>query len=246
MQTNTRHTKRFDVKHIREKKTGDTQLTSERDIYELIANQGARRLRSCMSAVIPSYILDEAVAQCNKTLASGHKEPLSDRIKKMVAAFKDFVVTKEMIENRLGHIVGTTSEQEMVILTGIYNALKNNAGKIEDYFDVPKPESKQSEKAMKALQDAQMKSKPLHNVSNPSDTATNIDADAVRNSAPTEKETLIKNCSDSALMVEGCKILTDAFLKSNKCDSLAKLTVIKLKELYSVLEPEIRKWEAEQ
>ena len=83
-------------------------------------------------------------------------------------------------------------------------------------------------------------------ISNPSDTATNIDEDAVRNSAPTEKEHLIKQCSDSALMVEGCKILTDAFLESNKCDSLTKLTIAKLKELYSVLEPEIRKWEAKQ
>ncbi len=246
MQTNTRSTKRFDVKHIRDKKGGGVTLTSERDIYELIANQGARRLRSCMSAVIPSYILDEAVSQCNKTLASGHEEPLGDRIKKMVAAFKDFGVTKEMIENRLGHVVGTTSEQEMVTLTGIYRALKDNFGKIEDHFDVPKPESKQSEKAMEALKDAQMKSKSSRKVSNPSDTATNDDEEAVQNSEATPREKLIKQCTDMMLNVPDCQTLGAAFLESKEAKSVNKLNLAQLKELHGVLEPAMRRWETEQ
>ena len=231
MQTNTRSTKRFDVKHIRDKKSGGVLLTSERDIYELIANQGARRLRSCILSVIPGYLVDEAVKQCNKTLASGHDEPLSDRIKKMVAAFTDFGVTKEMLENRLGHVIGTTSEQEMVTLTGIYRALKDNFGKVEDHFDVPKPESKQSEKAMEALQDAKKKSKSSTKVSNLSDTATNIDKEAVSNSAPTEQEKLIKWVSDAILNVSGIGKVSEEFCKNLNKDSYTQLTEKQLEKL---------------
>src|SRR6266568_2100587 len=44
LQTNTRITKVFHVPHKRDTKKGVTRLTDARDIYELVANQGARRL----------------------------------------------------------------------------------------------------------------------------------------------------------------------------------------------------------
>ena len=52
METNTRQTKVFQVPHIRHTKRGDTLLTDPRDIYELIANNGARRLRACILGII--------------------------------------------------------------------------------------------------------------------------------------------------------------------------------------------------
>ena len=49
VERNTRQTKIFQVSHIRySKKYGNTQLTDPRDIYEMVANQGARRLRACI------------------------------------------------------------------------------------------------------------------------------------------------------------------------------------------------------
>ena len=68
LETNTRQTIVFSVPHIRATKKGNVPLTDPRDIYEMVANQGARRMRSCILRVIPGDVVESAVAQCNKTL----------------------------------------------------------------------------------------------------------------------------------------------------------------------------------
>ena len=73
-------------------------LCDPRDVYEMVANLGARRLRACILAVIPKDIVDAAVEECEKTLAGDTKEPIADRLKKMLDKFSEFGVTKDMIE----------------------------------------------------------------------------------------------------------------------------------------------------
>ncbi len=63
-EANTRQTKVFQVRHWRHTKQGGYKLTDPRDIYELVANNGARRLRACILGVIPGDVIDAAVA-CN-------------------------------------------------------------------------------------------------------------------------------------------------------------------------------------
>lgn len=147
LETNTRETKIFQVKHERRVGKGKDfhidKLEDPRDIYELVANQGARRLRSCILGVIPGDVVDIAVDQCEKTLASGHTEPLIDRARKMAAVFADYGVTVAMLEKRLGHKLDACIEQELANLRKIYTSLKDGAGKREDFFEVvgdaPKP-----------------------------------------------------------------------------------------------------------
>ncbi len=88
LETNTRQTKIFTVKHERKAKGTVTKLNDARDIYEMVANQGARRLRSCILGVIPGDIVDAAVDMCQKTLINGHKEPLEDRLRNALSTFK--------------------------------------------------------------------------------------------------------------------------------------------------------------
>lgn len=140
LETNTRETKVFQVKHERRVGRGDNFridiLTDPRDIYEMVANQGARRLRSCILGVIPGDVVDIAVEQCEKTLASGNVEPLLDRVRKMAAAFAEYGVTVVMLEKRLGHKLDATIEQELVNLRKIYTSLKDGMAKREDFFDL--------------------------------------------------------------------------------------------------------------
>jgi len=51
MQTNVSSSQRFAIAHERHTKFGVTKLTDPRDIYELTANMGARRLRARILAV---------------------------------------------------------------------------------------------------------------------------------------------------------------------------------------------------
>lgn len=138
LETNTRQTKVFNVPHARwTKQDGLVPLRDPRDIYEMIANQGARRLRACILGIIPGDITDAAVEQCENTMKAGNKGTVVDRTRKMVQLFSELGVTSEMIETRLGHILDATTETELVNLRKIYQSLKDGMSKREDWFTVP-------------------------------------------------------------------------------------------------------------
>ena len=137
LETNTRSTKIFTVAHVRDTKKGSKVLTDGRDIYELSANMGARRMRACILAVIPGDVVDVAEEECKKTLAGAHKEPLEDRLRSMLQAFdEEFSVDKTMIEKYMGYVITRFSEQDFVKLRGVFKALRDGMAKREDYFEV--------------------------------------------------------------------------------------------------------------
>lgn len=137
LETNTRQTKIFTVKHERKAKGTVTKLNDPRDIYEMVANQGARRVRACILGVIPGDIVDAAVDMCQKTLISGHKEPLEDRLRSAFSLFKkEFGITKEMIQEYIGSNVDAFTEQDFLKIGRIYTSLRDGMAKKEDYFNV--------------------------------------------------------------------------------------------------------------
>ena len=141
LETNTRQTKIFTVPHIRQTKKGAKALTDPRDIYELVANQGARRMRACILGIIPGDIVDAAVAACTKTLMGGD-EPLIDRVRKMAQAFQqDFGVPLESLEKYIGCTAKAFTPQSIVKLRGVYTALKEGRANREQYFDIPSIEN---------------------------------------------------------------------------------------------------------
>lgn len=137
LETNCRQTKVFTVKHERHTKRGSYHLTDPRDIYETTANQGARRMRACILGIIPGDVVDAAIAECEKTMRGDNNEPLSDRVRKMVAAFQDFGVTQEMIEARIGHRIEAVIETELVQLRKAYTSIKDNMADVRDLFPLP-------------------------------------------------------------------------------------------------------------
>lgn len=140
LETNTRQTKIFNVPHIRGTKKGNIPLTDPRDIYELVANQGARRVRACILGVIPGDVIDSAIDECKKTLAGGNKEPLIDRVRKGIKLFEDnFSVTLEMLEKYIGCKSEAFSEHDMIRLNNVYKSLRDGMAKREDYFEIALP-----------------------------------------------------------------------------------------------------------
>lgn len=135
LETNTRSTKIFTVRHKRDTRSGSKLLRDERDIYEISANNGARRLRACILDIIPGDIVDAAVEQCDKTLAGGSKEPLVDRVRAMVVRFGEIGVSQQMIERRLGHRLEVTTETELVQLARIFSSIRDNAADRESFFE---------------------------------------------------------------------------------------------------------------
>lgn len=132
LETNTRQSKVFNVPHRRDTKKGSVPLTDSRDIYELVANQASRRVRSCILAVIPGDVIEAAVKQCELTLTGG-KIPLPDRIRDMVEKFAELEISAEQLSGFIGKNVDAFTAQDVVRLAKIYRSIKDGVVG-NDYF----------------------------------------------------------------------------------------------------------------
>ena len=162
LETNTRVTKIFTVEHKRDTKKGSYKLEDSRDIYELTANFGARRVRACILGVIPGDVVEMAVDECKATLKKSFAElPSQEKITKIEKVFKnEFGVTREQLEKYTGRNMADWGVEECTDLWGVYTALKNAQAKPEDYFEIEKPKavdpfekSKQNESGQMELGD---------------------------------------------------------------------------------------------
>lgn len=155
VETNTRREVTFTVPHIRSTRKGTYKLEDPRDIYELIANQGARRLRACILAVIPGDVIEAAVEQCNVTLQST-ADVTPDGIKKLVETFEtSFGVTKPQIEAFCQCRIDAIRPAQVVRLRKIFVSLRDGMAAPIDFFppvDAPKAETPKIE-AKKSLKE---------------------------------------------------------------------------------------------
>lgn len=133
-ETNTKSSQRFTVKHVRDTRGGSVLLTDQRDIYELGANLGSRRVRARILAVLPPDLVEAAVEECRKTMSGEGTGNFSDRVKNMLKAFQALGVTKAHLEGRIGKPVSEILPEELTDLIGIYNSMKDGMTKASDWF----------------------------------------------------------------------------------------------------------------
>lgn len=124
----------FHVPHIRHTRSGAKRLEDPRDIYELIANQGARRLRACILAVIPGDVTEAAVAQCEATMKT-RADTSPEAMRKMVEAFATYGVTREQIEKRIQRRIDAIQPAQVVSLKKVYASLRDGMSTPAEWFD---------------------------------------------------------------------------------------------------------------
>ncbi|MCL1789966.1 MAG: hypothetical protein FWG40_01195 [Peptococcaceae bacterium] len=135
LETNTRSAITFAVKHIRKTKKETQRLDDPRDIYELIANQGSRRKRACILAVLPPQLTDAAVKKCRETLVAT-VDVTKDSLEKMIRKFAVFGVEQEHIEKRIGSAIEGASKEGVAELRTIYNSIADGMSKPGDWFEI--------------------------------------------------------------------------------------------------------------
>lgn len=141
IETNTRQVKTFAVPHIRFTRAGKKKLEDPRDIYEMVANQGSRRLRACILGVIPGDVIEAAVRQCELTLTNT-ADTSPEAIKKMVDAFREaFGVSPEQIQKRIQCRVESMRPAQMIQMKKIYASLRDGMSTVEDWFERPEPKA---------------------------------------------------------------------------------------------------------
>lgn len=134
LETNVYVAKTFLVPHVRHTKHGSKPLTDPRDIYENVANNGARRLRACILGVIPGDVIEEAVAACEKTLLTTC-DCGPEAQKNLIAKFREIGVSRDQIEARIQRRIEAIQPAQIVSLRNIYLSIRDGMSIITDWFD---------------------------------------------------------------------------------------------------------------
>lgn len=150
LETNARQTKIFDVPHVRKTKKGTFTLEDPRDIYELVANNGARRLRACILGIIPGDVIDAAVEQCERTLNTT-ADISPENIANMLKLFEKVGVSKVQIEKRIQRRIDTIQPAQMVSLRKIYKSLSDGMASVGDFFEIETATTEKPKSGVKGL-----------------------------------------------------------------------------------------------
>ena len=167
LETNSESVQTFNFKHERYTRNGTTKLSDPRDIYELGANYGARRLRARILAVVDQDVVAAAEKQCRQTmiaaLSGDSKKTLVERAESLIQQFGKIGIKVKHIEGRLGHVIADITPEEYTDLGTIFMSLKDGISTAADWFDMPK--STTTSEAAKQLDDALAgkKAKPADN-----------------------------------------------------------------------------------
>ena len=139
-ETNVKEERTFEVPLIRYTRKGSYKLSDPRDIYELEANNAARRVRACLQAVIPSDVIEEAVNACIAT-QQANVDMSPETIKALIAAFEKLGVTQSMIEKRLNRKLSAIQAGNVVQLRTVYKSIVDGIGKVSDFFEPEEAEA---------------------------------------------------------------------------------------------------------
>ena len=142
LETNSESVQTFTFKHERYTTSGVKPLTDPRDIYEMGANYGARRLRARILAVVDRDVVAAAERQIRATLLASvsgdNRKSLPEKMAALVAEFGKIGVKVKLIEARIGHPIVDAVPDDWTDLATVYKSLKDGISHMSDWFDVPK------------------------------------------------------------------------------------------------------------
>jgi hypothetical protein len=135
VQTNARVSTTFIVPHARDtRKEGRKQLVDLRDIYENNTNNGSRRVREMIFAILPPWFTEKAKELCNETLANGGGKPLAERIGDGIRGFGAMGVTVEQLEAKVGRLKDRWDGHDVARIGVIYASIQRGELTVEDEF----------------------------------------------------------------------------------------------------------------
>ncbi len=144
IETNVKVTAEDDFKKLVQRKQYDSQGKStgtawvtadERDLRELTNRRGAILVRNSILQLLPSDIIEDVRAECDRTIENGAKEDPEAAKKKLIVAFASLNVMPEMLEQKLGHKLAECSPAEIAELRKIYKSIADGNSTWAEYID---------------------------------------------------------------------------------------------------------------
>jgi len=140
LETNTYIARQFELKHWRQTQSGGYALKEDRDIYELEANMGSRRMRACILQMLPGDVTQAAVDRCRMVTSSGlisaMKDPRTraELLSKTLKIFEKMGVTQKDLEGYLSANFADWTADHAVRLRELKNSLDDGVLSIGDVF----------------------------------------------------------------------------------------------------------------
>lgn len=134
LESNTRPSAIFIVPHKRDTKDGPKTLTDMRDLYENNANNGARRVRECIFAVLPVWFRERAEALCLHTAANGGGKPHAERVSNILKWLETVNVTEADAARKLGRPSNDWTGADLAELGVLLDSIKQGTVTREEAF----------------------------------------------------------------------------------------------------------------
>lgn len=120
----------------RRNKAGDATewlVPDERDLRELTNRRAAFLVRNCLLQLLPSDLVEDALAQAAQALESAaSKDPDAAR-KRLVAAFDQINISVDDLEAYLGHKIRASSPAEIAKLRQMWKSISDGQSTWRDY-----------------------------------------------------------------------------------------------------------------
>lgn len=188
------------IMHVIDTRDGPKKMRDQAQVDQKINNIASKEMRGLIIAMMPKWLVEDAIRECYKTIAGNNEEPIESRVRRMVQAFAKFGVKPEHLEKYLGHKLDSVMIDELVDLTGIHTALRDGAPPSEFFsIDDAVEDGAGQDPAVKAITAAAAKpaaaaaatrrsaaSKPAESASKKAEDAA--PAVAEKAAAPAEKE----------------------------------------------------------
>jgi hypothetical protein len=139
MERNIKSSRQVTVMHITDTKQGPKPCRDQADIDARIANVASKQMRGRILALMPKWLVAEAIEACKATIAGNSTEPIEVRVIKLQKAFAKLGVTTANIERYLEHSLKDINLDDIVDLQGVYNAI-NKGTPASEFFDAVKAE----------------------------------------------------------------------------------------------------------
>lgn len=149
MEKNNHSTRQLTVMHVVDTKYGPKPCRDQSDIDNLIANKASKQIRGRILALLPKWLVAEAIEKCKMTLAGATDEPVAVRVRKMINAFAKYGVNTDHLERYIGHSLDDVTLDELIDLTGVFNAIREGA-KPSEYFPSDEPQQDEKKAAVNA------------------------------------------------------------------------------------------------
>lgn len=133
LESNTKVTRDFVVPHKMRAGRSEKRLTDPREIYEYVANQAQRRVRTCLENIIPRDVIEDALDECQKSLAV-RVELTPARIKSMLDQFKTIGVERGQIEAYLQRTIDSVTPAQFLKLGRIWTSIGEKMSEPKDWF----------------------------------------------------------------------------------------------------------------